>query len=715
MNIWAHRGCSGRFPENTITSFRNALQYDITGIELDIQLSKDGKIVVIHDETVDRTTSGEGSVCDMTAEELRSLEIASPDGTPERIPFIEEVFDLMEGPCRERGLMINIELKNSKVRYEGMEEMILKTVKDHGLQDHVIYSTFCADSVKLMKELDPTVHIGILDAQASECLRLMEETGADAIHPLVHWIDVWDLKNKVCVPVRAWNLAGSEPLYPSEDEIETVDIEKAKEQGITDLITTYPELYAQPLAKADPLDEILFFEKVMPKRTSGRMKSTKTYLISNREPARVPGGTAVGVCDPDIYEYRLYIYDDETDPDLIYSYAYDKESNWTTFRCEATEGEWRSEPTEIDEDCFVRITVRRKDRKRIEGSFPAPADGIVSVSGPGYGSGCGFGSVKRPLPGYIFDEAKSVSERLKAVRKPGDTVLFVLADTHYATNGNWEDTAASLKAAASKCYPDAIVHLGDMTDGLLPRPLTRQFAGRIIRDMERACCEVYCCVGNHDTNYFKKNPDVMDSRECALIYTKGDSSDYYVNIPGRGIRLIFLESFDPLETERNKRYGFSRRTVWKAVRMLKKLPESESAIVISHSPVYGWMHYWSDEIKNGDRLIKKIEKLIRRGKDVMCVMHGHNHADYICNDGPLPVVSIGCSKLEACKEKKPGGAVTPDRERGTRSQELWDIMRISADRSEIDFIRFGAGSDRHLRRRNGVWEYDQDIGDNTGI
>lgn len=246
MKIWAHRGCSGRFPENTVISFREAVRYDITGIELDIQLSSDGRMVVIHDETVDRTTSGTGMVCDMTADELRSLEIQAPDGKIERIPFIEEIFDLMQEPCRERGLMMNIELKNSKVRYEGMEEMILARVKEAGLEDHVIYSSFCADSVKLMKQLDPSVHVGILDAQASVCLDLMEQTGADAIHPLVHWIDVDDLADKVSVPVRAWNLGGYEPLYPSRDEIETVDLDAAAKAGITDLITTYPELYTEP-------------------------------------------------------------------------------------------------------------------------------------------------------------------------------------------------------------------------------------------------------------------------------------------------------------------------------------------------------------------------------------------------------------------------------------------------------------------------------------
>ena len=69
MNIWAHRGLSGLYPENTIQAFKEACQYDITGIELDIQMTKDGSMVVIHDEKVNRTTDGKGYVKDLTLEE----------------------------------------------------------------------------------------------------------------------------------------------------------------------------------------------------------------------------------------------------------------------------------------------------------------------------------------------------------------------------------------------------------------------------------------------------------------------------------------------------------------------------------------------------------------------------------------------------------------------------------------------------------------------
>ena len=693
MNIWAHRGCSGRFPENTLTSFREAIKYDIAGIELDIQLSSDRRIVVIHDETVDRTTSGEGNVCDMTADELRSLVIEAPDGKTERIPFIEEVLDLMEVPCREYGMKINIELKNSKVRYEGMEEMILEIVRRYGLEDHVIYSSFCADSVKLMKQLDPEVHIGILEAQASVCLDLLEETGADAIHPLVHWIDVYDLKNKVSVPVRGWNLAGYEPLYPSTDEIETVDIEQAKERGVTDLITTYPELYAEPVRNKDPMEDILFFRDTIPDSETGLMTAAEG-VICNIEPVRASKGQTVGTSDQRVYEFRPFVYRVETDPDLMYTYAYEQESNWTTYDKDLSCREWRAEPLPIEQDCFIRIAVRRQDGGVIEGEFPDIAAGMIRIDEKDTG---------RKVPGFIAEETAKVSKKLRQIRKPGDTVLFLVADSHYQVNGNWDDTALSLKLAARECYPDAVVHLGDITDGSLPAPLTQQYAERVIDDMKAACDTVLCCLGNHDSNYFRGNPDVFGRKERAELYTDGGKADYCFDIPGCGLRLVFLDSFDPKEKNRNRRYGFSRRTIRKAKKMIRHAPEGSKVIVVSHSPYISRMHYWSDKIKNSEKLLKAVRRS-KNSDSVVCMIHGHNHADQVDLSEDAPVVSIGCSKIESFPEKKPEGAVSPHRDPGTRSQELWDIMRISSDGNEIDFLRFGAGEDRHLRKRDDVWE-----------
>ena len=97
MKLWAHRGCSQRYPENTLLAFEKAAAVQgLTGIELDIQLTKDGQMVVIHDERVDRTTEGIGFVRDYTLSEIKRLHIYADSHRSQHIPTITEVLDLLE-------------------------------------------------------------------------------------------------------------------------------------------------------------------------------------------------------------------------------------------------------------------------------------------------------------------------------------------------------------------------------------------------------------------------------------------------------------------------------------------------------------------------------------------------------------------------------------------------------------------------------------------
>ena len=130
MKIWAHRGLSQQYPENTLIAFKEAAKLKgLTGIELDIQLTKDAEIVVIHDEKVERTTNGIGNVNEFTLKELKQLHLK---GVNEKIPTINEVFDLLKSEM-ENGLLLNIELKNSIIPYYGMEEKIIVINNDNDL------------------------------------------------------------------------------------------------------------------------------------------------------------------------------------------------------------------------------------------------------------------------------------------------------------------------------------------------------------------------------------------------------------------------------------------------------------------------------------------------------------------------------------------------------------------------------------------------------
>ena len=109
----------------------------LTGIELDIQLSRDGKIVVIHDERIDRTTDGYGFVRDYTLDELRTFHIHSGSSEPEHIPMIEEVLELLEDKLNA-GFRLNIELKNSIYPYPGMEEKIVSLIKEREVTEAIV-------------------------------------------------------------------------------------------------------------------------------------------------------------------------------------------------------------------------------------------------------------------------------------------------------------------------------------------------------------------------------------------------------------------------------------------------------------------------------------------------------------------------------------------------------------------------------------------------
>ncbi|RKI83360.1 hypothetical protein D7V90_09740 [bacterium 1xD42-87] len=240
MKIWAHRGCSQMYPENTITAFSKAQEIrGLSGIELDIQLTKDGEVVVIHDERVDRTTDGIGYVKDFTYLQLRKLAVKTGGSRAERIPTISEVLDVVQ--CKmEQGMLLNIELKNSEIRYDGMEERIFNLIVNRGLQDKIVYSSFYAKSLEKIRNLDSEAMVGVLDVKVSDCMyKKNGGCGADALHPFWRGIDLTkeQLKDQT---VRAW-LMGH--LYPEKPTGTKLDLRKLESLGITDVFLNEPEAY----------------------------------------------------------------------------------------------------------------------------------------------------------------------------------------------------------------------------------------------------------------------------------------------------------------------------------------------------------------------------------------------------------------------------------------------------------------------------------------
>jgi glycerophosphoryl diester phosphodiesterase len=179
--VWVvgHRGAMGHCPENTMKSFERALELGADWIELDVHLSRDGQLVVIHDETLDRTTSGHGPVRDRSLVELKALDA----GEGERIPTLDEVLAW----AHRRSTIVDIEIKNAPIFYAGIEEAVVASLDRHGMREQVIVISFDHSAVRRVKELAPDVATGVLYTcrPLDGGVPLARAAGADAILP--HW------------------------------------------------------------------------------------------------------------------------------------------------------------------------------------------------------------------------------------------------------------------------------------------------------------------------------------------------------------------------------------------------------------------------------------------------------------------------------------------------------------------------------------------------
>ena len=228
--IWGHRGASGYAPENTLEAFGLAVEQKADGVELDVQLTKDDKLVVIHDETIDRVSGQHGFVKDFTLEELKRLNVNRTIAGYKavQIPTLEEVYDLLKGT----GMVINVEIKSSIIWYPDIERKTLELTKRMGMEDKVIYSSFNHYSVRKIKEMNADAQTGILSGDVlCDVVNYCKNVGADALHPFyVHrFMDsIWQEYKESGIQVHTWTV---------NDE---ADMRFFIEQETDAIITNYP-------------------------------------------------------------------------------------------------------------------------------------------------------------------------------------------------------------------------------------------------------------------------------------------------------------------------------------------------------------------------------------------------------------------------------------------------------------------------------------------
>ncbi len=223
---FAHRGAKAYFPENTLLAFQKAIDFGAEGIELDVHLSKDGEIVVIHDETIDRTTNGLGAVIQFSVQELKSFDIEEN----QKIPTLTEVLDLVNRKC-----LVNIELKS----YETSAKIVVLienyVIKNKWEYSDFIVSSFDWNALKTVNLLNPSIQIGVLTATDLDlAISFALSINATSIHPYFHL-----LTQENCNFIMQKKLLN---FAWTVNEIE--DINKILAFGVDGIISDFPDRLA---------------------------------------------------------------------------------------------------------------------------------------------------------------------------------------------------------------------------------------------------------------------------------------------------------------------------------------------------------------------------------------------------------------------------------------------------------------------------------------
>ncbi|HMI06440.1 MAG TPA: glycerophosphodiester phosphodiesterase family protein [Flavobacterium sp.] len=222
LNI-GHRGAKGHIAENTLESFQRALDLGADGIEFDVHLSVDGEIIVIHDETANRTTNGSGLVKELTLAQLKKLRIENRFG----IPTLAEVFDLVDHKC-----LINIELKAHETAKPVVDLIERYVVEKHWKYEEFLISSFDWAALQQVRDLHEEIPLGVLThTDLDLAVAFAKFIRAETIHPYFHLLTSENTKamQSENLKVFSWTI----------NELE--DIDKIKSYKVDGIITDFPE------------------------------------------------------------------------------------------------------------------------------------------------------------------------------------------------------------------------------------------------------------------------------------------------------------------------------------------------------------------------------------------------------------------------------------------------------------------------------------------
>ena len=244
MLVQAHRGFSGRYPENTLLAFQKAVEAGADLIEFDIHLSQDEEVFVIHDQEVDRTTDGNGKVEELKSSELKSLDAGSwfdDKFAGEEIPTLVETLKLLQGQA-----VASIEIKTEASGSSNWRSTLKKAsevIDDLNMWDEVIFISFDLHALLAVTNIKQEAYTALIDYRPGEKIHLMEVL-------LTAWVDGWFAPHNILTPrlVDEAHRRGLEIISSGGKELENFEeeINKLLQLGVDGVSTNYPD-YARDL------------------------------------------------------------------------------------------------------------------------------------------------------------------------------------------------------------------------------------------------------------------------------------------------------------------------------------------------------------------------------------------------------------------------------------------------------------------------------------
>lgn len=225
--IFAHRGYSEIYPENTMMAFSKAIEVGADGIETDVQMTKDGVLVLIHDEQIDRTSNGIGLVKDISYSELLNYDFGewkNRSYSGQRIVTLDEMLKLI----KKYDVELNIEIKNNIIKYHGIEDKIIDLIRKYDIENKILISSFNHESIQRIKTLNTEIRCGVLCySNFIDPHEYVRKLGVDTYHPMYR-----TLSTKIIKDLERYNI----PIYTYTVDEEN-DIKRLIEAKVECIIT----------------------------------------------------------------------------------------------------------------------------------------------------------------------------------------------------------------------------------------------------------------------------------------------------------------------------------------------------------------------------------------------------------------------------------------------------------------------------------------------